>query len=76
MLTETLGEALDTIVDLPFNLLTVIGVFLILGQRINLGNRFSSFVDVSSVVNRADEVVDYLKQLGRVPAEVQTLSGS
>ena len=76
MLTETLGEALDTIIDFPFDLLTVIGVFLILGQRINLGNRFSSFVDVSSVVNRADEVVDYLKQLGRVPAEVQTLSGS
>lgn len=76
MLTKTLGEALDTIIDFPFDLLTVIGVFLILGQRINLGNRFSSFVDVSSVVNRADEVVDYLKQLGRVPAEVQTLSGS
>ena len=76
MLTETLGEALDTIVDLPFNLLTVIGVFLILGQRINLGNRFSSFIDVSSVVNRADEVVDNLKKLGRIPAEVQTLSRS
>ena len=76
MLTKTLGEALDTIIDFPFDLLTVIGAILILGQRINLGNRFASFINVSSVVNCSDKVVDDLKKLGRVPAEVQTLSRS
>ena len=70
MLTETLWEALDAIVDLPLYLLTIIGVILVGAHCIDLGDRFASFIDVSPVVNCADEVVNDLKKLSRVSTEV------
>ena len=52
----------------------VVGHLIIRVQSLSLVDRLSHVVDVSAIVDRADEVVDDLKKPRRVLAEIQTLS--